>query len=105
MARGNRLKKQYRDKIRELNISQKVKKGDRLSESKFIQLWGEAESNIEMLESDSGTSLIINGEPTRAGHTLDEWKGILDTLTLENPGIANKEGMEQESRRRFQRVL
>lgn len=95
VARGNRLKKQYRDKIRELNISQKAKKGDRLSESKFIQLWGEAESNIEMLESDSGTSLIINGEPTRAGHTLDEWKGILDTLTLENPGIANKEGMER----------
>lgn len=89
VATGNRLKKQYRDRIRELDISQKVKSGDKLSESQFIQLYGEAVSNIEMLESESGALLKNSGgELTRAGYTLDEWKGILDTLTLENPGIA-----------------
>lgn len=89
VATGNRLKKQYRDRIRELDISQKVKSGDKLSESQFIQLYGEAVSNIEMLESESGALLKNSGgELTRAGYTLDEWKGILDTLALENPGIA-----------------
>jgi hypothetical protein len=89
VATGNRLKKQYRDRIRELDISQKVKSGDKLSESQFIQLYGEAVSNIEMLESESGALLKNSGgELTRAGYTIDEWKGILDTLALENPGIA-----------------
>lgn len=89
VATGNRLKKQYRDRIRELDISQKVKSGDKLSESQFIQLYGEAVSNIEMLENESGALLKNSGgELTRAGYTLDEWKGILDTLALENPGIA-----------------
>lgn len=88
VARGNRMKQEYRDRIRELNISQKVKSGDRLSESQFIQLYGEAVSNIEMLESERGALLKnSSGELMRAGRTLDEWKGVLDTLAKENPGI------------------
>lgn len=88
VARGNRMKQEHRDRIRELNIAQKAKAGDRLSESQFIQLYGEAVSNIEMLESERGALLKnSNGELMRAGRTLDEWKGVLDTLAKENPGI------------------
>ena len=88
VARGNRMKQEYRDRIRELNIAQKAKAGDKLSESQFIQLYGEAVSNIEMLESERGTLLKnSSGELMRAGRTLDEWKGVLDTLAKENPGI------------------
>lgn len=88
VARGNRMKQEYRDRIRALNIAQKAKAGDRLSESQFIQLYGEAVSNIEMLESERGALLKnSNGELMRAGRTLDEWKGVLDTLAKENPGI------------------
>ncbi|MBQ8249060.1 MAG: hypothetical protein IJY93_04160 [Clostridia bacterium] len=82
------VRNEVRDRVKALGLSRKVKKGDFLSESQFVQAYGEAVDNIKALESGEG-SFIYNkrGEPMREGMTAQEWRGYLNRIVAENPGI------------------
>lgn len=88
VARSTRFKNSLRERVRALGLELKPTGKNKLSESAFVQLLGEARDNIAMLESNSGASVTNqNGEPVREGKTLSDWRAILDTLMLENPDM------------------
>lgn len=80
-ADSNRLKNQLRDRVRELDLSRKVEKGNQVSEAYAVQLLGEAEDNIRVLENSQGRIKV------RDGKTLEDWKGVLDDLWKQNPNL------------------
>lgn len=80
-ADSNRLKNQLRDRVRELGLSRKVEKGNQVSEAYAVQLMGEAEDNIRVLENSQGRIKM------RDGKTLEDWQGVLDDLWKENPNL------------------
>lgn len=80
-ADSNRLKNQLRDRVRELGLSRKVEKGNQVSEAYAVQLLGEAEDNIRVLENSQGRIKM------RDGKTLEDWQGVLDDLWKENPNL------------------
>lgn len=88
VARSTRFKNSLRERVRALGLELKPTGKNKLSESAFVQLLGEARDNIAMLESNSGGNVTNqNGEPVREGKTLSDWRAILDTLMLENPDM------------------
>lgn len=88
VARSTRFKNSLRERVRALGLELKPTGKNKLSESAFVQLLGEARDNIAMLESNSGASVTNqNGEPVREGKTLSDWRAIRDTLMLENPDM------------------
>lgn len=82
------VRNQVRDRVKALNLATKPHKGDVLSESQFVQAYAEANDNIDALSKLEG-SFIYNkyGEPMREGMTADEWRGYLNRIVQENPGI------------------
>lgn len=80
-AAANRMKNQYRDQVRELDLSRKVDKGNTVSEAHAVQLLGEAEDNIRYLEQSRGRV------KARDGKTLEEWRAVVRDLWEENPGL------------------
>lgn len=88
VARSTRFKNSLRERVRALELELKPHGKNKLSESAFVQLLGEARDNIAMLESNSGASFTNqNGESVREGKTLSDWRAIRDTLMLENPDM------------------
>ena len=75
-----KLKNELRDKVRELDLSRKVKKGNLVSEAHAVQLLGEAEDNIRMLQTNKRMK-------TRDGKTLQEWEAIVENLWKESPKL------------------
>lgn len=80
-AASTRFKTEYRDRVREMNLSTKVDKGNVVSEAHAVQLLGEAMDNIRVLESTRGRM------KTRDGKTLHEWQDVVNNLWVENPGL------------------
>ena len=80
-AAANRMKNQYRDRVRELNLSRNVAKGNTVSEAHAVQLLGEAEDNIRILEQSRGRL------KERDGKSLEDWRGIVKELWEENPNL------------------
>lgn len=78
-AKATVTKNKYRDRVRALNLSRKVAKGNTVSEAHAVQLLGEAEDNIQLLEQSRGKL------KERDGKSLSDWRGIVDGLWLENP--------------------
>lgn len=83
-AEANKTKNQYRDRVRALNLSRKAAKGDAVSEAHAVQLLGEAEDNIRWLEDRRGRM------EKRDGKTLEDWRGVVQNLWKENPGLDQK---------------
>lgn len=82
-----RLKNDVRSRVRALNLSTKKSGQNKLSESAFVQLVGEARDNIYMLEHHMGYTTYYDKAERRAGRTLEEWRNVLDTLMAENPDM------------------
>lgn len=80
-AEANKLKNDYRSEVKELNLSRKVEKGNVVSEAHAVQLLGEAEDNIQMLEQSKGRM------KSRDGKTLEEWRGVVQALWENNPHL------------------
>lgn len=80
-AAATRFKNDYRDRVRALDLSRKVAKGNLVSEAHAVQLLGEAEDNIRMLENARGRI------KDRDGKTLSEWKAVVEKLWAENPNL------------------
>lgn len=91
-AAANRMKNQYRDQVRELDLSRKVDKGNTVSEAHAVQLLGEAEDNIRYLEQSRGRV------KARDGKTLEEWRAVVRDLWEENPGLDQEKIRDAVSR-------
>lgn len=80
-ANATRLKNEMRDRVRALGLKTgKPQKRNKLSESAAVQLLGEAQDNIRMLEHRK------QGE-RRDGKTLEEWKEEVANIWTESPGL------------------
>lgn len=80
-AKSTRFKTDYRDRVRALDLSTKVMKGNMVSEAHAVQLLGEAMDNIRVLEKSRGMGGM------RDGKTLTEWKAAVDNLWMNNTGL------------------
>ena len=80
-ADANRLKNRYRDQVRSMNLSRKVAEGNTVSEAHAVQLLGEAEDNIRMIQQSRGRRRV------RDGKTLEEWQAVVNDLWEENPNL------------------
>lgn len=82
-ARRTVYKTQLRDRVRELDLDRKVRKGDAVSEAAAVQIYGEALDNISMIEEQ----LKRGGSDWRNGHSLSEWRALVDDLWAKSPGL------------------
>ena len=80
-ADANRLKNRYRDQVRSMNLSRNVAEGNAVSEAHAVQLLGEAEDNIRMIQQSRGRRRV------RDGKTLEEWQAVVNDLWAENPNL------------------
>ena len=80
-AESTRAKTDYRNRVRQLNLSRKVADGNVVSEAHAVQLLGEAESNIQMLQESTENNAM------RDGKTLQEWQTIVTDLWAQNPKL------------------
>lgn len=80
-AQSTKFKTEYRDRVRALNLSTKVMKGNLVSEAHAVQLLGEAMDNIRVMENARGRMGM------RDGKTLAEWRAVVDDLWLNNAGL------------------
>lgn len=71
----------YRERVKALGLKEKPAKGEFVSESYAVQLLGEAEDNIRILEK------MRNPETKRDGKTLEEWKFAVENLWADNPSL------------------
>ena len=79
-AAANKMKNEYRDRVRKLNLSRKVAKGNEISEAAAVQLLGEAEDNIRHLEQNRFLK-------ERDGKSLEDWRGIVRDMWDQNPNL------------------
>lgn len=82
-ARRTVYKTQLRDRVRELDLDRKARKGDAVSEAAAVQIYGEAMDNISMIEEQ----LKRGGSDWRNGHSLSEWRALVDDLWAKSPGL------------------
>ena len=80
-ANATRMKNSYRDRVRALDLSRRVADGNIVSEAHAVQLLGEAEDNIRMMEQSKGRI------KARDGKSLSDWRGIVQNLWAENPNL------------------
>lgn len=80
-AQSTKFKNDYRDRVRALNLSTKVIKGNLVSEAHAVQLLGEAMDNIRVMENARGRMGM------RDGKTLAEWRAVVDDLWMNNTGL------------------
>ncbi len=79
-AKSTKFKNDFRNRVRKLNLSRKVEKGNLVSEAHAVQLYGEALDNIRVLNEKKYLK-------TRDGMTLSEWQAVLQKLWAENPNL------------------
>lgn len=86
-ADANRLKNRMREKIQEMDLSRKVTGENTVSQAHAVQLLGEAEDNIRVLEKSRGRI------KKRDGKTLEEWKAVIADLWESSPDL-NREKIQ-----------
>lgn len=80
-AKSTKWKDEMKARVKALNLSTKVKKGNTVSESYAVQFYGEASENIKIIESSRGRI------DKRDGYTAEEWKAALEAMWQENPNL------------------
>lgn len=105
VADATRTKNEYRDRVRALDLSTKISKADekagRVSEAHAVQLLGEAQDSIQMLERSRGRM------QERDGKTLKDWKAVVENLWKNNPQLdkAKIEGAVVEFRKIYDELF
>lgn len=79
-ANSTRMKREYRNRVRELKLSREVTAGNEVSEAYAVQFIGEAEDNIRMLEARRGGGI-------RDGKSLEDWQGAVSEFWKKNPNL------------------
>lgn len=82
-AAATRMKNNYRQRVNGMNLSRDIEKGNIVSEAYAVQLLGEAEDNIRMLEKAKWMK-------ERDGKTIEEWRKVVSDLWKENPNLDQK---------------
>lgn len=85
-----RAKNAYNERVNKLELSQKVAKGNTVSEAAAVQIMGEARDNIARLTEMAANRRRngeVDGEERLNGKTLDEWNQVVITLKQENPNM------------------
>lgn len=82
-AAATRMKNNYRQRVNGMNLSRDIEKGNIVSEAYAVQLLGEAEDNIRMLEKAKWIK-------ERDGKTIEEWRKVVSDLWKENPNLDQK---------------
>jgi hypothetical protein len=80
-AAATRMKNQYRERVKALDISRKVRKGDTVSEAYAVQFYGEVSDILRMMEQSKFRL------KQRDGKSYKEWKAELQKLWEENPSL------------------
>lgn len=80
-AEATRMKNEYRERVKKLNVSRVIEKGNIISEAAAVQMIGEAEDNIRVLEKDN------RFDAKRDGKTLQEWRAVVQKVWKENPNL------------------
>ena len=80
-AEATRMKNEYRERVKKLNVSRVIEKGNIISEAAAVQMIGEAEDNIRVLEKDN------RFDAKRDGKTLQEWQAVVQKVWKENPNL------------------
>lgn len=82
-ASATRMKNTFRQRVKSMNLSRDIAKGNIVSEAHAVQLLGEAEDNIRMLEKAKWMK-------ERDGKTIEEWRKVVSDLWKENPNLDQK---------------
>ena len=82
-AAATRMKNNYRQRVNGMNLSRDIEKGNIVSEAHAVQLLGEAEDNIRMLEKAKWMK-------ERDGKTIEEWRKVVSDLWKENTNLDQK---------------
>lgn len=82
-AAATRMKNDFRQRVKDMNLSRDIAKGNIVSEAHAVQLLGEAEDNIRYMEKAKWTR-------ERDGKTIDEWRQVVADLWKENPNLDQK---------------
>ena len=80
-AEATRMKNEYRERVKKLNVSRVIEKGNVISEAAAVQMIGEAEDNIRVLEKDN------RFDAKRDGKTMKEWRAVVQKVWQENPNL------------------
>ena len=80
-AEETRLKNRMKGQIEALGLKRRAARGDRVSESAAVQILGEAQDNIRVLEASRGRI------KEREGRTLQEWDAVVQELWETSPGL------------------
>lgn len=80
-ADSTRLKKRFRERVNALGLKRRRNRGDKISESAAVQILGEAEDNIRVLERNRAWM------EKRDGKTQEEWAQMIANLWAENPSL------------------
>lgn len=79
-AAATKMKNDFRQRVKDMNLSRDIAKGNIVSEAHAVQLLGEAEDNIRYMEKAKWTR-------ERDGKTIDEWRQVVADLWKENPNM------------------
>ena len=71
---------EIQERVKKLDISEKVMRGNADSEAYAVQLLGEAQENAEMLKGQ-------DAEEKKDGKTYEEWLAVIQKLKADNPNM------------------
>lgn len=71
---------EIQERVKKLDISEKVMRGSADSEAYAVQLLGEAQENAEMLKGQ-------DAEAKKDGKTYEEWLAVIQKLKADNPNM------------------
>ena len=71
---------EIQERVKKLDISEKVMRGNAYSEAYAVQLLGEAQENAEMLKGQ-------DAEAKKDGKTYEEWLAVIQKLKADNPNM------------------
>lgn len=71
---------EIQERVKNLDISEKVMRGNADSEAYAVQLLGEAQENAEMLKGQ-------DAEAKKDGKTYEEWLAVIQKLKADNPNM------------------
>lgn len=80
-AAMTQMKEDYRARVEALNLKKRRRIGDEVSESYAVQLLGEAQDNIRIIEESDGRITEKDGK------TKEEWQALINDLWISSPKI------------------
>ena len=105
-AEAIRIQNRYRDRVRALELSRRVKKGDQVSEAYAVQFYGEVSDILRFLREQENRLRHPNparlANRVRDGKTYAEWQAELQKLWEENPGL--DKGKIENAAREFGKI-